>query len=883
MPRNSTLSATSSQPSPLSFGPQVGKVASAPQPRPSSLTNRVTADQPRGARCCCDLLARLRELFRALKHFFSPAPAPESPRLSKSKATERQRPAAAAEPQADDLEAEASQEPSLARLRGVGEKELQGQLHKMGWEELAQLARTGPQGRAGPPELAQAIKSEIAGRPQRLAQSLLDETNRLIASYNCDSKFPGNIDAHLQELSGLVALKTDLLNHCAAHGLQPPSHLKDSSGQRESLVERVPHLIKHVASAVKAGRIDCRQLSEGQACALAINTFALGGIDAVPDELHAWKERFGSLQGQLMAVLEGLAAKTGPEALLRSLAHLEQAAGALERALSLFSAKGTDPAETARRVQDALVEECLASVSAEDASALAKALRELPNQALIAALRSGADVASEAHERPMSERLASMARVLEQVRARMGVEAPAEMAAPTPTAAAAKAKGSAPAAPKGQASRAKAAADPARRAGGSSATPPVPAHHQFAATHLSEEARKTFRHTYALTFPPQGSPLLRSGRLAPAQTERMKGILESPLSNEESKQVPVGGYPIGEQFRLDVNRKAWYRVILPPAAGEAGGMTPLSGVAGTDAAPAGKLLFDYENWPNDPQEQEGRIAAGYAQLLELCGGDEKRATQLTLYGHQGLAAGFLAALSTGDVPLALPDGTRGIVQPSQDSQSLTEITFSIGEHGRPQIDLDYRLSGRMFFSALPPESPDMPVGPDAGQMRYLTPQSHVEGHFRAELQEDGTLVLLEPPAYQFDLEKDERQFPFPTLDLLLTEGEDSELVHGVLAYAKGLHKSHEVRALRALHAFEASPTKERAAAVLRALDDAPEADYFALVSADRREAAIRQWLDSTAEAPPSPQLFPKLRQKLTARIERELLPGMIEVMQRGKT
>ncbi len=103
----------------------------------------------------------------------------------------------------------------------------------------------------------------------------------------------------------------------------------------------------------------------------------------------------------------------------------------------------------------------------------------------------------------------------------------------------------------------------------------------------------------------------------------------------------------------------------------------------------------------------------------------------------------------------------------------TSITLSIGENGRPQLDVDDRIEGRAPF-----------IDVD-GKMRYLSADSYVQTHFRAELTENGSLRLLEAPSFGFNLERDDFQKPYPPPTIELVEGlaADDALVQDVLQYA----------------------------------------------------------------------------------------------------
>jgi hypothetical protein len=211
----------------------------------------------------------------------------------------------------------------------------------------------------------------------------------------------------------------------------------------------------------------------------------------------------------------------------------------------------------------------------------------------------------------------------------------------------------------------------------------------------------------------------------------MASLFEKPMSPDEQTLVTVGARTVGENFYQDAIRNFGYRLADGPLMDTQNKPVPL-------ALPV----------PGDDEHEEKLktwVAQGYERLIQMCGGNEKEARALTLCAHQGVLAGFFFACpqDTNSPLLHLPDGTPGLHVKNPDTQEnveLTELTFSIGQNGRPQIEVNYRLSGGGSFLRL-----------DTGVTSQLSPESYSEAQFRGELGPDGALILLGDPSCRFDL------------------------------------------------------------------------------------------------------------------------------------
>ncbi len=201
-----------------------------------------------------------------------------------------------------------------------------------------------------------------------------------------------------------------------------------------------------------------------------------------------------------------------------------------------------------------------------------------------------------------------------------------------------------------------------------------------------------------------------------------------PLSEKEKKLQTIGDRQVGQQFYNDAMRRFKYRI-------------------------SGREMIDTRDWPATPHEREARVSAGFERLVEFCGGDEAEARRLTLFAHQGPAAPVLIALVNPDHAARLPDDSVGYVTPNSHyntNAEQAEYNFSRSTSGRPQLDIRYSLVGRNTFNDL-----------NTAKQTILSPDSVVRVHLRAELADDDTLQLLEPPSYRFYVRPDDFQKQYP--------------------------------------------------------------------------------------------------------------------------
>ncbi len=596
-----------------------------------------------------------------------------------------------------------------------------------------------------------------------------------------------------------------------------------------------------VSALLSSGQIDLEGSSPRALMAVSTAAGRLGGPQSLITRTRDQREaliaaRMETYRLNVSPVLEKLRGGADPGSLLPALERLAEASISMKSARDILDSdtKVPRPPADAAGTESEVLADVIGALPAQDRVALALAMLDPQTQALVSALHVGAGLAFDAREANMGQRFANMAHLLEQV----GREASAWLAQTAP-------------AVRGDS-------------------------HFAAARHLSEPGRQAFRNRYALVLPTEGAPTLQAGRFTAAQEQRMRTVLERPLSRDEHRLTKLGDYEVGNSFYQDAIRASTYRVSRRPARQPAIGGTPvepdtgsplrpLSRGDGTAPAADTELMIDTHDWPvarresadekklrpdervqlarqrsdRETQEREARVAAGFERLVELCGGNEEQARTLTLFGHQGLMAGFFAVGAANDSPLRLSDGTVGgtIHTRLSGGEERTEIGFSIGANGRPQIDVDYGLIGRNTFKDFKAKTdPKSRTAPEI----VLSPDSRLQLHFRLELREDNTLVLLEAPSYRFDLRPDEFQKPYPppTAHSIGKETEDSDLVRDVLRYSRQVGVDHEIHALRALDRLEGAtePTLSDAAAVVSACDGGPRGARQGLMSNEARVA-----------------------------------------------
>ncbi len=724
------------------------------------------------------------------------------------------------------------------------------------------------------------VRSEIEGRPLRLFERFLKCHQQL-----CDPPRPLASHAFLNGLAATASALEEFNTHHELHGIPTPRMQQSFAELRKRQVQSA------VTAAVDSGHLDPSRLSGAELLRLSRGLNALGIHGYGNARLHEAQQAHvehcrAALQEKLEVLVRGLVGGSGPAPMLHALGELEDASSALRQASVAFNLGRAEPAASSSATPAALdgtfsavpLDGTFATVPLDSASPaaqasvpdsdpiedllrdspaarsiLAQAFSEAGTRALISSLHVGAQLAGEARETVMAERFANMARLSEQIAG---------------DAAAGQASGSS-----GKPAPALSSLSPA-------------AHRQFAAAHLMEAARKALREAYALAVPADGVPTLQAGRFDPLQTRTMALTLERPASASEATLVSVGRYPMSQQFLKDANRRFSFYINDAPF---------------NDAPPSGRALIDWSGAGHDEsdmrrlgitaeaaehlqvdRESLARIAQGHERLIELCG-SEQQARTLTCYANQAVMAGYAEACAL-SAAYSLPDGTRGYVTgvngwSGPDGQTLskqtTRITFSIGESGRPRIDVDDRIEGR---------SPFLPT--DGSGIPFLSSDSYAQAHFRAELGEDGRLALLEAPSYRFDIRPDDfqKEYPLPTVAMLEAAEADDQLVKDALSYADGVGAAHEIRGLRALAAFEREPTGARADEVVRTCTSLPMSRAVLQIVDKAKWGIYSDQPEDFAQDPDErrlpPDLFGDLRQMLGAAVEKDVLPGMIEAVRR---
>lgn len=705
----------------------------------------------------------------------------------------------------------------LERLGHLPEADQKSLLAQMNTKDLARLRRAGV-APSSAPAVSARVEAEISARPERLSAAFerqaLDFSNR----YNAGR--PLDHDAFVRDLAQLGASSAALSEHCACHHLPAPDAAWPTLTRTEMLVKAGVC----AEAVIRSGRFDLQQARPGQLSTLSAAFNELGLTDVTRSVLgkaqqaHLDSQR-KNFQQQLGSVLDGIAQGQEPRGLLSSLVTLEQASSTLREAATTFAQSAgpasspVSPAATeADRVESAAIAECLHQLPAQKRAALTRALSQPHNQALVSALHVGAGLAFDTHETRVGNRLSTLARVLDEV-ARQS---------------------DATTSPPGQ---------------GESAS--LRAHQFFAAQNLTPQAQEAFRDLYGLELPREGQPGLYAGRLPPERVSAMAQLLERPASAGESRLVDVGPYKVGEGFHKDAGRRFAYFLPAPRTIGEGtqdrSSPRPLSRGSTFETARGGEPMIDTSNWPGGDLTEEDlrqgsesdylgtlaardeRIAEGYARLVDLCGGNEAQARTLTLYAYQSVMASFFLGL--GSDGLTLQDGRSGFIMTGSKgghASENTEISFSIGPNGRPQMDVDYQLAGRHTFHM------------GDGTRLVLSPDSSLQAHFRVELQENNTLKLLEAPSYRVDLRPAEFQesYPEPTLSHVRSAAHDDAALQDLIAYANSVGREHEILAYRALRDVGKQPTLLDAAALLSGARGIPADTVQQFVPAEDRAKIV---------------------------------------------
>jgi hypothetical protein len=759
----------------------------------------------------------------------------------------------------------------LERLAQLPPQQLARLLVHARSEDLDRLRRVGdPPGPA-----TAAIEAETATRVPRRVLEFRERALQICEQH----AGAASLDCHAFH-DDLIALGTSVRQldaHCRLFAQDNPlandGPAQWPRGQLASLVE----------SAFGAHGINPHMLSTRELARLSDVLHALGLHDLTHSLLgeaqqaclarqrDLFRERFTTF---VTSVVAAGASPEGSRRLLCQLAELEDAARALQDARLAFdrdpahhpsSSKAPSGAATGspgavRGAQGDLIQECLAAMP-DEAVALESMLGMKGQRGLISALHVGAALASEAQERQMEERFANMARLCEQLARESG---------------AARSGGSGSAAP----------AQPVSQSPDSAAQPLSPtqqlaAHQQIATENLSPAMRRALREDYGLLVPTHGPPALQSGRLTASQVQNMALEFERPLSEWESRMASVGPHRVGAEFYLDAMRGFPLHVGDPaqtpapdhervpvPAQTPVRHLRPLSR---SDAADPRPPLIDR----HDRVVQDEDVQAVFTRLLELCG-NEERARIVTLYATQRILLPFLVTCYHADPPiLYLADGTPGLqLQGPNVRDPLRsgvtdhrQISVYMGGNGRPQLEVDYRMEGRAMFAGID------------GSQTYLSPDSHMQVHIRAEIDPHGRLLLLEAPSYRLDLRADDFQKPYrpPTVGDVVATREGKELFSDLMTYSRGIGAQDGVVAFLALAQFKRHPTRDNAAAVVLACDTAAPA-VRNLVPEELRAALSGE----ESETLLAPDLFGALEPHLTGILESQVLPGMIAAVRRGE-
>jgi len=323
---------------------------------------------------------------------------------------------------------------------------------------------------------------------------------------------------------------------------------------------------------------------------------------------------------------------------------------------------------------DDVLENVIDALSSQDTEQLVAALGDPQRKALVEALRTGAQLAGVTDEKALQKEFSDMAAMLEELARRLDVGDTDESSSSQ-----------------------------------SAASPPAT---------LSDGWRTALRDVFGLDLPEEGLHWLNAGQFTPAHTQRL--ARELALTASEKRLETVAGQEIGSSFADDVRRARPFQIVDPHT---------------TVVHP----LVDRSDWPTDPAERDQRIAAGFKELVQLCDGNREQAQRLTQRVNPWLWDAAFRSCVGDDSPIRLPDGTRGRgLRPGPDPGKYVEsevFTFSRNQNGRPQVDVDYRVSGSMRFR------------PIAGPAVPLTADSHMEIRFSFELLENGEIALLGTPTY----------------------------------------------------------------------------------------------------------------------------------------
>ncbi len=349
---------------------------------------------------------------------------------------------------------------------------------------------------------------------------------------------------------------------------------------------------------------------------------------------------------------------------------------------------------------------------------------------------------------------------------------------------------------------------------------------------LPESMRQALGRWYGIDLTAE-SKKRNAGHCNARQTQAAAALIERPAGSTSQQMTKLGGHEVSSKFVEDqMHGKPVIRVETHS------GTQPLS------------------------------------DLITFCGGNVEEARTLSLYLQHEEIAGLTSTLTV-DSPLQLDDGTVGTVVLNQHASggSSSEVTLSRGPNGRPQLEVTLRYDDRNLFKPA-----------DGGEPLYLTADSSVTLRYRAELV-DGALKLLAPPSYHFILKKDDFQRPYarPTAAAIRRMRKGDAALAEVLEHSTRIGKDNEVKALRAVDAFQREPTLLNAVEVISECERDPATAAFV---PQRVRDAVKDALQKArtgAQSEFHANLFVGLAEKLAQRFDAEVSTVLSDAMPRGES
>ncbi len=642
----------------------------------------------------------------------------------------------------------------LNRLEYVEGQETRGSLlAHLSHQDLALLSKAAE--RSGRP-IERALSQEIQQRPQRIAADLQNRSQHFLE--NRGARAPVDRYALLRDLSGITRALVALEHHDMTFRAQ--------TGSPPNVDDVKQSVSKSLENAITSGKVDLTQLSASELRELSSAFSALGVAEAGGKLLatarqDAIKQRGEALGQSLTALGEALITADKPEELLKQLSQTAAASSELRDTGNTFSGPSHQP-DGSRAVDDA-IQQWLA-MPAKDGTALRDAITGPNFKPLIEDLNHAEERTRQAHQTSMAEDFKRMGLLLGRIERHIEREvgAPASAAATAPVA--------------------------------------------------RESVRQALAKLYGITITGQHTTL-NAGYFTPELTRRAAAEIERPLSDNERSVDKVGTQEVPHQFLADARRKKpriWLAGGASNRPADASKLQQTLPLQTTAAARADSPLIDYDKWSKETPEADvhASIAEGYERLLEFCAGDAEQARALARLLNQHVAAGLLVACMGEDSPLQLDDGTVGtFAAESAGGRVDLDITLSMGENGRPRLEVSSRFEGRQTFLATD------------GSRVMLSPDSRLEMNFSAELDNE-SLKLLGSPSYRFSLKRDDFQKDYqpPTATSLRGMSPEENALMETVNYASTRGKDYQITAMRAADAFQREPTLANAAAVIAECD-----------------------------------------------------------------